>query len=174
MSVFNLLKKYPELLDLEYLSNAERIRSLIAIFNRDIADNNDFSFRGSRIWPIKSNGTIPMELLFDHLTTVKEQDSENKEKRFFDIDRSKRLHWIRPHTEEEIKDEIVYFSYEDRINGKSVIRTYLYNKLQKYVIVLEPQRQPSNYYLLTAYYLNRPEGEKIILKKLKRKLDVVV
>lgn len=44
----------------------------------------------------------------------------------------------------------------------------------KYVIVLEPQRSPYGYYLLTAYYLNMPGGEKKMKKMLKKKLEEVL
>ena len=49
----NKLKKYPELLDILHLSPKTRDEVLRAIFNRDIEDNPDFSFRGKRIYPIK-------------------------------------------------------------------------------------------------------------------------
>lgn len=57
---------------------------------------------------------------------------------------------------------------------KNIYRTYVYDTVEKYVIVLEPQRSPYGYYLLTAYYLNRPSGEKKIKKMLKKKLDEVL
>jgi len=48
------------------------------------------------------------------------------------------------------------FSYQDRIDRKDVIRTYIYDDEQEYVIILEPQK-----------------GKKQILKKLKCKLPEV-
>lgn len=53
MSSLNIIKKYPELLELAYLSEREREHDLHAIFKRDIEDNCQFSFRGWRIYPIK-------------------------------------------------------------------------------------------------------------------------
>ena len=52
MSSLNIIKKYPELLELAYLSEREREHDLHAIFKRDIEDNCQFSFRGWRIYPI--------------------------------------------------------------------------------------------------------------------------
>lgn len=68
MSSLNIIKKYPELLELAYLSEREREHDLHAIFKRDIEDNCQFSFRGWRIYPIKTDGEIDMARLFKHLT----------------------------------------------------------------------------------------------------------
>ena len=50
-----------------------------------------------------------------------------------------------------------------------ITKTYVYDKKEKYVIVLECQRK-SSYYLLTAYYLNKEYAEKGIKKKMKKRL----
>ena len=64
----NLLKKYPELLELAHLSEQKRTESLMGVFKRDIEDNTDFNFRHKMIRPIK--GEEPsIQLLFKHLTT---------------------------------------------------------------------------------------------------------
>ena len=67
MSSLNIIKKYPELLELAYLSEREREHDLHAIFKRDIEDNCQFSFRGWRIYPIKTDGEIDMARLFKQL-----------------------------------------------------------------------------------------------------------
>ncbi len=180
---FNQLKTYPELLDLAYLPDKERDRSLKGIFDRDITNNEGFSFREKRIFPIKSDGKLDLEREFFHLTTEEiEQENEDgkmEKHRVFDIHRSQRLHWIRVHIEEKIKDasKILIFSAveRDKKARKDVIRTYIYNKTQKYVIVLEPQpKSPSAYFLLTAYYLNRKYGEKAVDKKYKKRLADII
>lgn len=68
------------------------------------------------------------------------------------------------------------FSCEERDmkHRKNIYRTYVYDTAEKYVIVLEPQRSPYGYYLLTAYYLNMPGGEKKMKKMLKKKLEEVL
>ncbi len=66
------------------------------------------------------------------------------------------------------------FSYKDRIKGRGdVVRTYIFDVEQNYVIILEPQRSNVDYYLITAYFLNKTWGKKQILNKLKNKLDEV-
>lgn len=173
---FNQTKKYPDLLEFTGYNKRQTIESLRGIFDRDIADNDKFFFRGKRIYPIKSDGLIDLEREFSHLTTeiVKEKDEQGKEieHRRFDKFRSERLHWIRPHTEERVKDSnIVTFSIRERDCKKrmDINRTYIYNKTRKYVVVFEPQKRSmyDGWYLLTAYYLNREYGEKVLNKKLK-------
>lgn len=175
----NLTKKYPELLDILSLSPHDRNESLRRIFNRDIEDNIGFAFRGSKIYPIKTDGKPDMNREFMHLTTerVKVLDESGKAitKNEFDLDRSMRLHWIRHHIEERSPSNIIVFSVQERDKAKrqDEIQTYIYDKVEKYVIVLRCQRK-GGYYLLTAYHLNRPYAEKQLLKKMKSKLNDVL
>ena len=112
-----------------------------------------------------------MQILFRHLTTVITDRQTNK--REFEIDRAKRLHWVKFHIEENKKDKIEVFSTEERAGGKNVFRTYILDKTERYVIVLEPYRTKDEYYLLTAYYL-LPRNYKKLKNKMKRKLDEVL
>lgn len=172
----NLLKKYPELLELAYLTEAERNHSLRSIFKRDIVDNPDLNFRKVKIYPIKDD-KCSMQTLFNHLTTekIEEQDEQGEvnKRRVFDIHRSDRLHWLRYHLEENKKDGMEVFSLYERIEGKTVSRTYIYDVKQKYVIVLEPQRN-RGYYLLTAFYLHKSFGVDQMQQKLKNRLSEVL
>ena len=177
----NKLKKYPELLVLNSLDEKSRTKSLRGIFDRDITDNDSLSFMGKRIYPIKSDGELDMDREFVHLTTEEVEDTDENGKvtkrRMYDGFRSERLHWIRAHVENRVTDsEIIVFSVKERNLRKRVdiVSTYIYNKTRKYVIVLEPLRNGTAYYLLTAYYLNKKYGVKQIEKKLKAKLDVVL
>ena len=172
----NLLKKYPDLLDLVSLVGEALQASLRRIFNRDIVENATFSFRGKKIFPIKSDGELDLQREFLHLTTHVEQDENGNERRYFDRFRSERLHWIRPHAEEVISDSnIEVFSIEERDFKKrqTIVRTYVYNITRKYVVVFEPQRNGTAYYLLTAYYLDKEYGEKQMQKRLKQKLKEI-
>ena len=140
---FNLLKKYPELLEILHLGDKERKASLYRVYRRDIEDNEAFKFREKRVYPIKSDGEIDMQREFMHLTTT---------------------HVL----------EIFSCEERDMKHRKNIYRTYVYDTAEKYVIVLEPQRSPYGYYLLTAYYLNMPGGEKKMKKMLKKKLEEVL
>jgi hypothetical protein len=179
---FNLLKQYPELLELNYLGEKERINSLRRIFDRDVVNNDKFYYNECRIYPIKSDGKFDIDREFTHLTTEEVEVSDEKgnitKRRVYDPYRAERLHWIRHHIEQKVRDsEILVFSVKERNLQKrtNIIRTYIYNKTRKYVIVLEPQtRGHGAYYLLTAYYLNKEYGEKQIKKKLKAKLPEVL
>ncbi len=171
----NLAKKYDQLLDIGQYNEYQRKESLMRIFKRDIEDNPNFKFKKKQIRPTKKEGESPMQTLYHHLTTRDDKDEKGKKlgARSFEMARSVRLHWVKVHIEETTKVDVVVFSYEDRVDGKDVIRTYVYNKTSEYVLILEPQKSNQDYYLLTAYYLNEPGGKKQIEKKLKRKLDKV-
>ena len=118
-----------------------------------------------------------METLLNHLTTREEKDSKGKSTRarVFEMNRSQRLHWIKYHIEKRKTINIDIFSYEDRIKGRGeVIRTYIYDQDEAYVIILEPQRSKLDYYLLTAYYLDEPGGKKQIRRSLLKPQDPVI
>ncbi|MGO1729942.1 MAG: hypothetical protein ACTHY4_10080 [Flavobacteriaceae bacterium] len=174
---FNTLKKYDDILELNYLSERERNESLKRIFERDISKNSSFKFKNKTIRPIKIDGEPALETLFQHLTCQSnEQVDENgrkyKSRNVFDIRRAERLHWIWHHIQE--KEDIRIFSFKDRVKGKNVIRTYLFDEKEEYVIVLEPYRKTPDYYLLSAYYLEKKYGgPKTIRKKYKRRLGEV-
>lgn len=172
----NLIKTYPQLLELIHLNEPQRLTSLLGVFNLHIANNPNFKFRNKQIRPTKKDdGIPPMEVLFDHLTRRDNKDEKGNKTggRSFEMARSIRLHWIRHHIEELKADNMEVFSYQDRIDRKDVIRTYIYDIEQEYVIILEPQRSGTDYYLLTAYHLNEPGGKKQIVNKLKKKLNEV-
>jgi len=176
---FNKTKKYPELLEIGQYSEFNRKKVLKAIFDRDIEDNSNFKFRNKTIRPIKGED-LDLNRTFKHLITEKievENDETGKKysKRIFEMDRSKRIHWIKYHIEENKKDKVEIFSVEERDleKRKDVIRTYIYDITQKYIVVLEPQRSETDYYIITAYYLNKSYGVKQMKKKMKKKLDEV-
>lgn len=176
----NLLKEYPELLEILHLPADKRKESLLKIFKRDIEDNEDFKFRGVQIYPIKTDGEIDMAREFMHLTTeevedIDENGQKQAKKRVFDMHRSQRLHWINQHIHERIPENIEIFSVIERDTNKrqDITKTYIYDTKEKYVIVLECHRK-GGYFLLTAYYLNRPYAEKGMKKKMKKRLKEVV
>lgn len=174
----NLVKTYCNLLELAFLDPVQRKASLMLIFKRDIEENPAFRFRGKMIRPIK--GEEPnVQLLFTHLTCeerkIANPDGSTFSRREFEMDRSVRLHWIRHHIEERTVANIEVFSVSERDQKKrkDIVKTYIYDKVHQYIIVLEPQRSGTDYYLLTAYHLNRHEGRKSIQKKLKQRLPDV-
>jgi hypothetical protein len=175
---FNLLITYPQLLELVHLNEYQRIESLQRIFKRDIEENPGLNFRSKTIRPVK--GEEPsMVLLFRHLTTeeieVTDENGKSFPKRIFEMDRSQRLHWVRFHLDERKKEHVEVFSVEERDQKKrkDIIRTYIYDVAQKYIIVLDPQRTQQDYYLVTAYHINKEYGEKKINKLMKRRLAVL-
>ena len=72
--------------------------------------------------------------------------------------------------DEKTPSNIDVFTIEERDSKKRKVRkTYIYDKVEKYVIVLEQQRSNA-FYLLTAYHLNKEYGEKALLKKMKKRI----
>ncbi len=171
----NLLKRYPQLLELAQFNEYKRRDSLMGVFKRDIEDNETFAFRNKRVRPTKKEGESSMQILFHHLTSRNDEDEKGRKlkSRSFEMHRSLRLHWIKYHIEELQKENIQVFSYEDRIDRKDIIRTYIFDKDENYVIILEPQRSKTDYYLLTAYHINEKKGQKQMKQKYKNKLDEV-
>lgn len=170
---FNLIKTYPNLLEITHLSGHQRKTSLMGVFNRDIGDNELFVYNEKRIRPFKKqDGSADLETLFHHLTTQKDESPEGRKnnRRIYEKDRCERLHWVLNHIEERNSEVLSVFSFEDRVNGKDIIRTYILDKVEDYVIILEPYRNGQDYYLLTAYHLNKAYGKKQIMKKFKKKL----
>jgi len=128
-----------------------------------------YIFQTKQINPTTKEGELPMETLFTHLTTVMNDAGERK--REFDIHRSNRLHWVRHHIEEHKKENMLVFSIKEPEGN----RTYIYDRDEKYVIILEPLRIKNEYYLLTAYYLmGKDEKRDKIEKKFKRRLNEVL
>jgi len=165
----NLLKYYNQLLDIGGLSSFQRRLSLKGIFDRDITTNPSFKFRAKQITPTPKDGVITMETLYSHLTTVI-VDKKTRQ-RSFDIHRSQRLHWLKYHIGKSKEDNILCFSVKE----PEGFRTYIYDRDEKYVIVLEPKHKNTLYYLLTAYHLRGKDALRDkILSKYKRRLDEVL
>ncbi len=164
----NLLVKYNKLLDIKGMSETQREISLLGVFNRDIRNNPAVEFLNKKVHPTPEDGKDSMERLFTHLTTKITDKSTRK--REFDISRSIRLHWVKFHIEKQKKDNILIFSVEE----PDGIRTYIYDKKEEYVIILEPLRNRSAYFLLSAYYIEgKDKARNKMMKKYNRKLSEV-
>lgn len=165
---YNLIKTYNQLLDIVGMNEGQRTRSLMAIFNRDIRNNPNFKFENKVIHPTPAeDGEIKIEELFDHLT--KRIFDYSTRAREFDLQRAVRLHWVKYHVEKSKKENMLYFSVKE----PEGLRTYIYDKDEKYVIVLEPLRNKTSYYLLSAHYLTGKDAkrDKIMTKYKKYRLD---
>jgi len=156
----NLLKKYPELLEIMHLTEHQRTESLRNVFNRDIQNNQNFKFRSKQIRPIFIDGEASMGNLFNHLTREEVEEIKLDGTKF-----KKRI----------FENNIEVFSIIERNTKKrkDITLTYIYDLEQEYVIVMEPQNSDMDYYLLSAYFLNKDYGPKKMKKKLKKRLPYV-
>lgn len=162
---FNQLKRYNDLLDITGMSPHNRNTSLRGVFDRDITNNANFKFRTKQITPTPLDGQITMDTLFRHLTTV--MVDKKTRAREYDVYRSQRLHWVKYHIEEKKKENMLVYSVKEPDGN----RTYVYDKDEKYVIVLEPLRNKDEYYLLSAYYVRGKDAKRNKFeKKYKRRL----
>lgn len=172
----NYLKIFNQHLEINHLTEYQRSVSLQAIFDRDIADNEVFNFQTKIIRPLKKEDKYDVASLFKHLThrTDEEKDKKGviiKKRDVFDFERSKRLHWVLPHINQKVIDNVDVFSAYSRIDGKNVIRTFIHNKNEDYILILEPQKSGLDYYFITAYYLEEKYGGlKMIKQKYKNRL----
>ncbi|MFP3593963.1 hypothetical protein [Chryseobacterium sp. SIMBA_038] len=164
----NLLVKYNSLLDLLGQSENVRNRSLRGVFDRDFVIGTPLVFNNKPIYPTSVNGSLPMDTLFRHLTTVIVDQATRK--REYERTRSVRLHWVKHQINELCKipdSNILRFSLKE----PDGFRTYIYNVSERYVIVLEPLRDRTAYYLLSAYHVTGNEKLRDkFLKKHKRRL----
>ena len=165
----NLLKKYNQLLDIFSLNEMQREKSLRLVFNRDIVNNSSFTFCSKKINPTPAEGQDSMERLFTHLTSTVTDSIINK--REFCTMRSIRLHWIKFHIDQSKKDNMFVFSVAEPSGN----RTYIYDKDEYYVIVLEPMRKKDEYYLLTAYLIEgKDKAREKMMKKYSKRLPTVL
>jgi hypothetical protein len=167
---FNLIKNYNELLEIVHLSEPKRLESLRRIFDRDFTNNEGFNFRTKLIRPYKNDGAPNLDTIFFHLTheaSYKVEDGKTiKSRDILEYGRSQRLHWVRNHIEEKNSGNVEVFSYTDRVDGKDKIRTYLYDVVEEYIIILEPLNACNDYYLISAYPLTKAKGG---IKQIKNK-----
>ena len=166
---FNLLKRYNQLLDFGAFNEHQRKKSLMGICDRDFTNNPNLKFQQKQVTPTPADGEIKMDTLFTHLTTVIVDNVTRK--REFERERSLRLHWVRFHIDGEKPDNMLIFSVKE----PEGVRTYIYDKDEKYVVVLEPLRDRTSYYLLTAYHVTGKDAKRDkFAKKYKRKLNEVL
>lgn len=162
--MFNKLKKYNGLLELDGLNVGDRNKSLSGIFQRDFIDSTP-CFRTKTVRPTPKEGKDTMDVLLHHLTTC--TTNRDKSSREYDRDRAIRVHWVRHHICENSPDKLDVFS----IREKTGVRTYLWDKNERYVVILEP-KDNDTYYLLTAYYVSRANWYKIENKSRRRLPEV--
>jgi len=164
----NLTKKYNQLLEIASYNESQRKTSLLAIFERDFVTKVPILFLKKEVVPTPQDGAIKIGTLFTHLTTV--VIDQTTRKREFDFHRSIRIHWVKFHLEQRKKEDVYIFSTKE----KEGMRTYIYDKQEKYVVVLEPLRNGTSYYLLTAYHVRGKDAERNkFMKKYKRREMIV-
>ncbi len=155
---FNLSKAYADLLDIGYLPEQARRKSLRGIFDRDFQQGQTLSMRGKPVYPLPHAAPVDLDPVFWHLISCTVPG--DKTKRDYESERACRLHWVKPHLEETVPDPLLVFETDE--GGED--RLYILNKKEKYLVVLNPLRKVEGYYLLTAYHLGDDSLRKMMRK----------
>ncbi|MFD3001420.1 hypothetical protein ACFS7Z_13695 [Pontibacter toksunensis] len=161
----NLLKVYNALLEIDHLNNRARTESLARVFSRDFASEPGLFFRSRKVEPTPGEEDKLQRLLRHFTTVVVDHATKRRE---YEAERSKRLHWVKVHIEETSRADVLVFSALD----KDGVRTYVVNRDERYVVVLEPLRKKEAYYVLTAYCLE-PNSYRKMMNKYKRRLNEI-
>ncbi|MES2286842.1 MAG: hypothetical protein V4547_14225 [Bacteroidota bacterium] len=158
MSQANLDTRFADFLNI-FGTPAEVEAALMPVFLRDMVDHPCMHFNGKPIVYVR--GPLDAQRAFNHLTK-KEEDGGRK---YFDFDRAKRLHWVKYFLEKGLtKNKFWVFSY---VHPKHGLRTYIYHKKLKFVVILEPS--PNEYFLVSAFYV-KGTGIESMEKKFANKL----
>ncbi len=145
MSPTNLNKEFDEFLDIIGKSPDDAMASLRLIFNRDMINFPCKEFNGRVM--VYTRDPLDAERQLNHLVKKK----INGERKYIDNERAKRLHWVKYFLENALKrNKYWVFSYK---HPKEGIRTYIYHKNLKFIVILEPNIDKNEYYLITAYYV---------------------
>jgi hypothetical protein len=125
---------------------------LYSVFERDFKSYPKPEFRGHVVFHDNRHLESDREEGYWHVTTKRDPNTGD---RFPDIERSKRLTWIRPIIEHPDDASVRCF---DRVEGRGKVRTYLWLFEWDFVVVLEKQDRGSRKIarLITAYCV---EGE---------------
>ena len=137
----------PEKLEL-YGTTQENLAKLYGVFRHDLIDQR-VQFQGL---PVVLDNRIRdnREEGFWHLITRQDQPVGRRD---IDYKRAKRLPWIRPLIEGHPHPDILAWEADEpNGKGKVVHKHYFWYDQGKYLIVL--WKQPGNYFLATAFYVN--------------------
>lgn len=137
--------------------------ALYEIFTQDILNKQNLKYRDK---PIVINQDIDRskpknrEKGFYHL--VKKTVTKRSKRSIEDAKRAEKIGWIKQIILNCSDPAIKEFDYYE---GGGIIRSYLWLKDQKYVVILEPQN--GHYFLVTAYHV---DYEKTLQKKYENRL----
>ena len=143
MPPLNLDKKYGDNLEYAHMSIPNALISLRRIFDRDIINDPCKEFNGKKIVYVRDDSNA--DKVFKHLV----MNSENGQREYIEGKRAERLHWIKPLLEKAHESAKYWiFSHEHPKHG---LKTYIYHRKMKHVIILEPNLITGEYFFITAF-----------------------
>lgn len=161
MDVTVLLVRFDAFLDIVAMAESQMVASLGLIFERDMVTDPCLTFNEKKI--VYFRDPFDKESIFDHLI----KKTVNGRRNQIDLDRAKRIHWIKYFLVNSLRQNagFMVFSYK---SVEKNIRTYIYHKHHKFLVVLEPTN--NNEYVLITAHLRFDSGITEIKKRFKEKL----
>lgn len=162
MKKFNFL---PDKIDLNGKTWDDIIDSIYSVFEMD--------FKKHKTTHYDTEVEFDRRILYDGSNKeegfwhVIEKENKNVNERQFDIERAKRLSWIRPTLEADDKDVIIIFDFDHGSKSKGM-RRYVWLKELDYVIIL--QAKDEMFFLVTAFCVDSNWKRKDLERKFRKRL----
>jgi len=122
-----------------------------AVFERDLKRYPKVMYHDHIVFIDKRLLDSDREEGFWHLISRKDQETGE---RLPDIERARKITWVRPIIEHFWADEVVEF---DKDEGRRGVRSYLWLRDYDYVVILQKKRQRKSKiaFLITGYHVDR-------------------
>ena len=157
-----LLVKFDNFLDILSMNPINLVDSLSMIFENDMVNNPCRTFNEKKV--IYFQDPFDKQAIFDHLIKKK----MNGSRQVIDVERAKRIHWIKYFIENSLKQGVNGFWVFSYKHLNENIRTYIYHKQTKFLVVLEPTN--NNEYILITAHLRAGDGITEIKRRYREKL----
>jgi hypothetical protein len=167
MPPFNLDVKFGDDLIIGHLQNVEALQSLRRVFDRDFIKNPCTHFLGKEIIYVREDNTS--DAVFDHITKKQEYGKRD----LIDNKRAIRIHWIKTILEKAGESKSKKYRVFSHYHTKHGLRTYIYHRNLKHLIILEPTPCKTKYYFITAYHVSG-SGIDSLDKKYENRLPEIV
>lgn len=148
MPPLNLEVKFGDDLDIGHLRHSDALISLRRVFDRDFITNPCTHFLGKEIIYVREGNTN--DQVFDHVTMKQEYGKRH----LIDNKRAIRIHWIKTILEKAGTSKSKKYQVFSHVHPKHGLKTYVYHKNLKHLIILEPSECGQKYIFITAFHVS--------------------
>jgi hypothetical protein len=166
MPPLNLEIKFGEDLIIGHLRPNDALLSLRRVFDRDFIVKPCTHFLNKEIIYVREGNTN--DKVFEHVTMKQEYGKRH----LIDNKRAIRIHWIKTILEKAGTSKSKKYQVFSHVHPKHGLKTYVYHKNLKHLIILEPSFCGQKYYFVTAYHVSGT-GLDDIREKFENKLSEV-